>query len=194
MTTDLLGPVSMNTPDASVEGSPATGTFPVPAAAVPSDLLDGGEVVILAIKPSPWSVAFEVLPWVFGGAVLVALSPWLAFGAWTLAAGSLAQLVMAVVGLRLGLALLQWVSRVYVLTNRRVMRIRGVFRATIFESPLVKLINTGVTAAPHERAIALGSIWFNTGAATADGTWYHISRPDEIHAQIRRAVERSLDN
>ena len=59
-------------------------------------------------------------------AVLVALSPWLAFATWTIAAGSLAQLVMAVVGLRLGLALLQWVSRVYVLTNRRVMRIRGV--------------------------------------------------------------------
>ena len=124
---------------------------------------------------------------------MVALSPWLAAVSWVISAGPLAQLVMAVVGLRIGLALLQWVSRVYVLTNRRVMRIRGVFRATIFECPLVKLINTGVTAAPHERAIDLGSIWFNTGAATTDGTWYHIARPEEVHAQIRRAIERTLD-
>jgi hypothetical protein len=92
------------------------------------------------------------------------------------------------------MALLQWVSRVYVLTNRRIMRIRGVFRASVFACPLVKVINTGVTTGPHERLTRLGSIWFNTGSDPSAGTWHHVARPEEVHAQVRRAIERALDH
>ena len=122
-----------------------------------------------------------------------AFTTWLTGTANPVAAGPLVQLTLAVVALRIGMAVLQWVSRVYVLTNRRVMRIRGVFRASVFACPLVKVINTGITVDPHEKLTRLGSIWFNTGTDSQDGTWYHVTHPEEIHDQIRRAIERALD-
>ncbi|HUU84671.1 MAG TPA: PH domain-containing protein [Phycisphaerae bacterium] len=193
MTTDLLHPSVLTDAEASVDMPPSSATFPAPAAAVPSELLDGGEIVILAVKPSLWSVAFASFPWVLGGAIIVAFTTWLAGTPNPVATGPLVQLTLAVVALRIGMAVLQWVSRVYVLTNRRIMRIRGVFRASVFACPLVKVINTGVTVVPHEKLARLGSIWFNTGTNSDDGTWYHVTHPEEIHDQIRRAIERALD-
>ena len=61
---------------------------------------------------------------------------------------------------------MQWASRVYVLTNRRIMRIRGVFSADLFECALVKIIGSKVVAGPHERVLRLGTIRFNVGQAT----------------------------
>lgn len=193
MSTDLLRPSPMtNLPEAAVDAPSAAAPATADKVAVPADLLDGGEVVILAIKPSLWTVLFSSFQWLLGGAVIVAFGRWFAPG-W-IANAVLIQAVLAVVALRVGFAVMQWVSRVYVLTNRRVMRIRGVFRADVFACPLVKVINTGIAVAPHEALTRLGTIWFNTGQDTAEGSWYHTARPHEVHAQIRRAIERALDH
>jgi len=193
MSTDLLRPSPMtNLPEAAVDAPSAAAPATADKVAVPADLLDGGEVVILAIKPSLWTVLFSSFQWLLGGAVIVAFGRWFAPG-W-IANAVLVQSVLAVIALRAGFAVMQWVSRVYVLTNRRVMRIRGVFRADVFACPLVKVINTGIAVAPHEALTRLGTIWFNTGQDTVDGSWYHTARPHEVHAQIRRAIERALDH
>ena len=105
----------------------------------------------------------------------------------------LAEIALAAAALRIGVAMMQWVSRVYVLTNRRIMRIRGVLKADLFECPLVQVIGTQVTIGPHEALTRLGTIRFNTGDNVADGSWYHVTRPHEVHAEVRRAVERAID-
>ena len=177
----------------AVDAPPASGTLTAEGLSLPADLLDGGEVVVLAIKPALWSVLFNSAQWLAAGAVLIALG-WFAAAPAFFSRAALVQAVLAVVGLRLGFAVMQWVSRVYVLTNRRVMRIRGVLRVDVFACPLVKIINTGVIIRPHEAATRLGSIWFNTGEEASEGTWYHVARPHEVHAEIRKAVERALDH
>ena len=180
------------TPGSAVEAPPSA-SLHVEQATVPSHLLDGGEVVVLAIKPSLWTVLFGSFQWLCGAAVVIVLDRWFSHALSAALHVPVIQVAVALAALRVGLAVMQWVSRVYVLTNRRIMRIRGVFRADLFACPLVQIIGSQVTAGPHEAALRLGTIRFNTGHTTGDGSWYHVARPDEVHAEIRRALERAID-
>ena len=128
-----------------------------------------------------------------GAAVVIVLDRWFNHALSAALHVPVIQVAVALAALRVGLAVMQWVSRVYVLTNRRIMRIRGVFRADLFACPLVQIIGSQVTAGPHEAVLRLGTIRFNTGHTTGDGSWYHVARPDEVHAEIRRALERAID-
>ncbi len=97
--------------------------------------------------------------------------------------------------IRLGWATLQWVSRLYVLTNRRVLRLRGVLDVVLFECPLHKIQNTWLTLSLAERLTRVGTITLQTagGSATSGGTasWRLISRPLEVHEKLRSAINRA---
>ncbi len=185
-------PVGKGGPAMSVDAPRAAASLPVEAA-VPTDLLAGGELVILSLKPSLWTVLFESSQGLVAGALIVLLDWWFGNALSAAIRVPVLQVAVAVAALCVGLAVMQWVSRVYVLTNRRIMRIRGVFQADLFECPLVRIIGTQVTAGPHENILHLGSIRFNTGEIAGDGSWYHIARPHEVHAEIRKAIERAID-
>jgi len=195
MTTDLLTPsAATGAQPTAIDAPPGAAPLQAPVVAVPAELLDGGEIVILAIKPSLWSVVFSSFSWIVGAAAILAGASWVGLSPGLIGQSALVQVVLAVVGLRVGLAMLQWVSRVYVLTNRRILRIRGVFRADVFGCPLVRIVNTGIHVQPHEALTRLGTIWFNTGESLVRGTWYHVARPQAVHTEIRRAIERALDH
>ena len=108
---------------AHAEG-PTSGAVGLPAqAVVPAHLLDGGEVIHFAIKPSPWFVVIVSLRWLAVAVFLGVLASreffphaylWYVY-----------QLAVLVAGARLVWAILEWATRTYVLTNHRVMRIRG---------------------------------------------------------------------
>lgn len=175
---------------AAVEGS---GTFVADTEALPvaEQLLDGGEIVILAIKPSLWFVLFDAARWVLVGAALlvVAAVPSLRFAGMTSRAA--AELAVLLITVRLAIAFLRWVSRFYVLTNRRIMRMRGVFAADLCACPLRAIRSASVSVGPHERATGLGTILIAGEPADADLHWHTIARPAEIHAHIRRAIDRA---
>lgn len=159
---------------------------------VPAHLLDGGEVVHFAIKPSLWFIPIDSTRWLASG-LLLALAAnltWLADQAWYLYQAALWMCLI-----RLGWATLQWVSRLYVLTNRRVMRLRGVFNVELFECPLHRIQNTWLTLSLAERLTRIGSITLQTagGSATAGGavSWRMISRPLEVHEKLRAAINRA---
>jgi uncharacterized membrane protein YdbT with pleckstrin-like domain len=157
---------------------------------VPAHLLGGDEVVHFAIKPSPWFVILVSLRWLGLGILLIlaagleVVSPqyrWLFY-----------QSGFAVAGARLAWAMLEWVSRLYVLTDRRVMRIRGVFNVDLFECTLERIQNT-ITALPlTERIVRVGSISFHTaGGSGGAASWRIVARPLEIHEQLREAIRRA---
>lgn len=159
---------------------------------VPVHLLDGGEVVYFALKPSPWFVLLVSLKWVIAGAVIVALSMWdvipLPFSSrWYLYHMGFWMAVG-----RLGWGLLEWVSRLYVLTNRRAMRIRGVFNVEVFTCSLDRIQNTYLHLSVPERMTRTGTVTFQT-AADGGGTasWRAVSRPLEVHQRLREAICRA---
>ncbi|NLX23891.1 MAG: PH domain-containing protein [Phycisphaerae bacterium] len=159
---------------------------------LPAHLLDGDEVVILAIKPSLWFVLFLSARWLAVMAVMVVLATWSEL---RLPWGDGATVVQAAVALgaaRVGFALLQWVARLYVLTNRRILRLRGILNIDLFECPLNRIQNTCLTLAWYERLAGLGSIAFATAGTDAyEASWMNVNHPLEVHEQIRAAIDRA---
>ena len=162
---------------------------------VPAHLLDGGEVVCFAIKPSAWFVLLVSLRWVVIGLLLTVLA-----GMEFVPAASrwhLYQAAFWLTGARLAWAMLEWVSRLYVLTNRRVMRIRGVFNVDLFECTLDRIQNTAASLTLPERIVRVGTITFQTagggGGVGGAASWQMVARPLEVHEKLREAIRRAQD-
>jgi len=157
---------------------------------LPSDLLSEDETVIFAVKPSLWSIVFLSLRTIVIAMVLALsitfLGPIIKVRSW----GSyIIPLCGAAVLGRLGFAFLQWISRSYVLTDRRVIRIRGVFTIDIFQSSLLKIQNTFLVLPLIQRILGLGNIAFTTaGTGEIEAIWRHIRDPLAIHQQLIRAI------
>lgn len=162
---------------------------------VPGHTLHGGEIVLFAIKPSMWYLVFVAVRWLAAAAAVVVITPWLSAAYPAVPERLLTHTVLALTALRLVAALLQWSSRLYVLTNRRVMSCRGVLQVKIFESPLVRIRNTYIKVSRCFRICRMGSIGFSLqGSRAVDAWWDHVPNPKEIHDQIRAAIEKALDH
>jgi hypothetical protein len=165
-----------------------------PADLLPAQLLDGDEIVIFAVKPSLWFVLFTSARWLLIMGLLIAASGWL-----DMVPGLNRQLVvkaaLALGGARVGFALLQWVSRLYVLTNRRIMRLRGIFNVDLFECQLNKIQNTYLTMSWYERPAGLGTIAFATaGTGGIEASWTNVNNPLELHERVRSAIHRAQNH
>lgn len=157
---------------------------------LPGDLLSDDEQVVFAVKPSLWTIAFLCFRTVLI-AVVVALSglfvgPLLGLERWS--APIVQGCIVAVLG-RAGFAFLQWISRTYVLTDKRVIRIRGVLTIDIFQCSLVRIQNTFLVLTLPQRLLGLGNIAFTTaGTGSVEAIWRHVKKPLHIHQQLIRAI------
>lgn len=159
---------------------------------LPAQLLDGDEIVIFAIKPSLWFVLFMSVRWLIAMAVVIPLAGWLGPRIPGMDTPLVIKAALALAAARLGFALLQWVSRLYVLTNRRIMRLRGIFNVDLFECQLNKIQNTNLTLTWYERLAGLGSISFATaGTGGIEASWANINNPLEVHERVRSAIHRA---
>lgn len=162
---------------------------------VPLPALDGGEIIILAVKPAIASPFFHSARWI---AVFLLLSLGILWSRVSLAGVStewLAQGGLAGGALGLAYATVRWSATWYVLTNRRVVEIHGVRAPRVRSIPLVEIRNTYVTAGPHERCLRLSSITF---VPRSEGEplsiWRHLNQGEDLHRRIRRAIENALDS
>ena len=154
------------------------------------DLLNGSEVIILAIKPSLSYVLLVSGRWL---AVLlgVCLAAWLM---WQLnffvsQAQVLLGIALAGISIRLAFGLLQWQSRVYILTNVRVLRIRGVLRVDMFQCHLLRIKDVLLTHSPAEKVLGLGTIALvNDSSNQPAACWRNIRHPEQVRQQIIEAI------
>ena len=161
------------------------------AALIMGRILRDGEVVILILKPSLWFMILESLPF----AMLTAL---FAVGA-ALADGRLRyrdrvyfEVAILIVLVRLMWAGLQWMGRLYVLTDQRILRIAGVVNTDIFDCALRKVAAARRTASTRERMVGLGSIVIVPADEQLPlAVWQTIRRPKLVHAQIIAAISRA---
>lgn len=180
--------------------SPFTDVTAVPAdraaAELTKDLVHDDEVIILLLRPSLWFVFLSSL----GGLLFIALVTFaLAYMAkfmhqlpgigWSDAQAFALGLSLA--ALRLGWQFLEWMSRVYVLTDRRVVSRTGVLRVVVFQTQLKNIQHTSVFAGVRERAFGLGNIGFATaGSDTFEAFWTMIRQPFAIHKIVVETIER----
>jgi membrane protein YdbS with pleckstrin-like domain len=169
-----------------------------PVVAVPErraealELLDDDEIVQLSLKPSLWFIPItsaRVVVVFLGLALALAL-----LGSGPQATAAVVVALLAAIT-RVGFASLQWASRLYVLTNRRVMRFSGVLRVRVAACPLTRVGEATLHIAGYQRLLRLGTIRIRPEGAAGDPvTWSHLARPEPIHQIVTQAIRRAGGN
>lgn len=165
-----------------------------PEAVLPAGTLNSGEIVILAIKPSPWFVLLASWP-VAAAGVLTTLAayagghafrlPWLYQGVFFVSTIAVSARVVA--------ACFQWMARVYVLTNRRLMWIYGITRVHVYDCPLKQIASVRLAALAGERALGLASLFFHKADGLCEaGGWLNIAQPKRVQDHIEQARRQAL--
>jgi len=153
-------------------------------------LLLPAEIVIFEFKPSLWYAVLVSAPIVAVGLCLVILAYTVkelpsALRQWGVVIG------VGVIGLRAAVALLQWLGRTYVLTDRRVLTQSGVFDVHVECAGLEEIENTFVAQAAAQRLLGIGTLFFRCGPARHDTmAWEHVRRPRDVHAHVVAQIER----
>jgi hypothetical protein len=162
------------------------------SAAARLEMLDKDEIVEFSIKPSLWFIAIVSARFVLLVGVLAAIVGVVARDSGTqLAAYAVALAVLAAL-LRIVVASLQWASRVYMLTNRRVMRFSGVLTVNVTECLLKQIKQTNLRLDAVQRRLRLGSICMTPAAERQPVVvWDHVARAGEIYERVIRAIRRA---
>ena len=147
-----------------------------------------GELILLILKPSRWYIVMSPIP--FAAVVLILLigmhlyrqihmSPYIEAGVFCIAG-------------RLMWAVLNWMGRLYILTDQRIVRLSGVFSIDIFDCPLRKVLRTRLVPTGGERLLGLGSIEIvPQDECRPCGVWQTIARPAQVNEQINAAIRRA---
>lgn len=155
--------------------------------------ISGDEIIEMSIKPSLWYIPVVSFRVVTGVVLLAAAALGLDHDlAQRPLIGYLAGLLVLS---RLAFAALQWASRVYVLTNRRVIRFSGVLSVTVLECPLRSVSDARLFATWYQALLRLGSVVIERHtAAPVRINWAHIAQPRVVHEKLLRAIQRAQSN
>ena len=178
---------------AAEAGSGAAAAQPVRAtslaAVLASHILRDGEIVLMVLKPSLWFILLSSA-W-FVGAVLVA----------SLAVAVLEhrghdhrlfEIAGCLIAGRLMWATLQWMGRLFVLTDQRVLCVAGVFSVDVFDCPLRKVVRTRLVSTMREKLLWVGSIEIIPHEeAMPSAIWQTIARPRQVHERLLAAISRA---
>lgn len=156
------------------------------------ELLDKDEIVELSIKPSLWFIAIVSARSVALVGILAAAVALATRASELQVATYCVSLAVLAAALRLVIASLQWASRVYILTNRRVMRFSGVLSVNIAECQLARVGQTNLRLSTAQRVLRLGSICMTPrGDNEAEIVWEHVAKAGEIHEKLVRAIRKA---
>jgi hypothetical protein len=89
-------------------------------------------------------------------------------------------------------SVLQWMGRLYILTDQRVLRITGIFSVEVFDCPLRKVVRARMVSTSREKLVGVGSIEIiPADEAIPSAIWQTIARPKEILERLRSAIARA---
>jgi hypothetical protein len=182
------GPMSINAAEGCPAHSPTAAVTPLGAMLVRHVLRDG-EIVLLALKPSFWFILVSSLRFI-GIVAILALGA-IAWEGRNNREWFYIEAAIFLVAGRIMWAVLQWMGRLYVLTDLRVIRLSGVLKLDIFDCALRKIARTQVTSTVKERLCATGSIEITPGDEAQPATWQTIPRPLEVNELIIATINRA---
>jgi PH (Pleckstrin Homology) domain-containing protein len=162
------------------------------AGMLPAELIQPGEIIILLLKPSAWFILLAPLRTLTAIIVVAMIAD--SVNSYTGLGFARQSIILATLGLlmmRVFWQFLEWLSRVYVLTDRRIITVSGVVRIGVFESPLERVQHTNLILSLRERLFALGTIAFATaGTALLEAYWLMLEDPLEVHQKIVQTISR----
>lgn len=177
-------------PANAVDATPAHIDVRGATAIIPQKMITDGEVVILAVKPSLWLIPLASGRWLLtaGLAVVTAhlLGPMIGrLAQWT------TQIAVLAATARLLIATMEWLGRVYVLTDRRIMRLKGVVHIDLFECQLSRVQHVVLRLPIAERAVFCGTLFFFTaGTGSAEAAWRTVAHPSAVYQTVLETIEK----
>jgi len=162
------------------------------ATMIPAQLLQPGEIIVLLLKPHPLYIFLACLKTLTILLLLAALGIMLDnklnMGG---ARQNLVVLSFAAIAGRVFWQVLEWLSRVYVMTDQRVITVAGVLRVRVFESPLNQITHSEMSFSLRERIFMLGTLsFFTAGTAVAEASWHMVSKPLDVHQKVVETLRR----
>lgn len=158
-----------------------------------SRVLQDGEVVILAIKPSSWFVPIVSWPVLVGGLLVIVAAHIAEDASCTvrMQQPAIVLLCVAAMCLRAVVACFQWAGRLYILTNMRVIRIRGIVRVDVLGRSLKDVQEVQLFSSFLERPLRLGSLDFVIGGERQpEARWSCVGRPEDVYKLLQQAIRR----
>jgi hypothetical protein len=162
-------------------------------AMVPAQILQEDEIVLILTKPSLFFLLYSSFPFLVVTTLLGVVAAQVSYTLAGVTSSTVALVAVLVGTCRLVWALLVWTSHVYMLTNRRVVTIKGVINVHIFQAYLRKLQKTEVYRPLGQRIFFTGTLGFSTAAAAGgpDSTWVMIHRPQETQEAVVAAIHKA---
>ncbi len=164
------------------------------ASVTAQDRLTDGESIILAVRPSGWLILLMSWPLLVGVAAIAAVSlaaSW--YCAYDVDNSMVVLICLAVGAMRVTIACCQWQGRMYILTDRRVMRIRGVFNEDCYQCPLKKIRQVHLSSTLPERIVSVASLMFGRvdEKPVPDADWVCLANPQEVLQAVEKALRRA---
>ncbi|HEY0009687.1 MAG TPA: PH domain-containing protein [Tepidisphaeraceae bacterium] len=154
--------------------------------------IEAGEIVQIIIKPSRWFILLNSLRF---SAIAIMVIVGLHLLRWPLMNNTtVVQLMLLVVLSRTAFSAMQWMGRYYIVTDRRVMRLSGVFTPELLACSLRKVQAVKMYRTVGERLLGKGSIEITGDCHPHLMTWQTITNHREIHERVLAAVRRSQQN
>jgi hypothetical protein len=179
--------------------TPAGSAIPAIASdqAIPERILRDGEQIIFAVKPSAWFILLNsIQTLIILGLMTVFVASVDAIGVSLMTEirrGLLLGLPLAM-GFTLLLSCFRWVGRLYVLTDRRLLRICGfaAARVDVYECELARINSVDVTVGIAERIMGIGSLKFEIeDNPYSNPDWINIAQIQNVAEEVRAAVSRA---
>jgi hypothetical protein len=156
-----------------------------------SHILHDGETVILLLRPSIWFLLVSGFRFYTAAAALMGVVAVIG-GQTHRPIHSLMETGGAIIALRLMWAVLQWMGRLYVLTDLRTLTLTGVFTIDVIDCPLRKVERTRLVQPVWHRSLGVGSVVLTpTDEAHPVSWWYLIDHPTDVLKQIDATIHRA---
>jgi hypothetical protein len=170
--------------DAAVVSTPV-------AALMAGHVLRDGELVLLILRPSRWFILLSSLKFLAIVSIFAIMAVLFDEQLHITRRRALEAGVWLGVG-RIMWATLQWMGRLYILTDLRILRLSGVFNVSVFDCALRKVARTLLDASLVEKLVRVGSIVVIPQDEEAPMfQWHMVSRPRQVHKQILTAIHRA---
>lgn len=154
--------------------------------------LRDGEIIYLAIKPSRWFIVLSGLRFIASVLILAIAATVIDSRMDSGSRWYYWEAALFLIFGRVTWATLQWMARLYVLTDQRILRIEGVFQVDVFDCPLREVGRVDVVRCTRERLFGLGTIVISRQPENAPAAlWQMVCKPVEVQARIADAIERN---
>ena len=165
--------------------------------AIPERILRDSEQIIFTVKPSAWFILLNSIQTLIVLGLMTAFVASVdAIGVSLMAEirrGLLLGLPMAM-GFTLLLSCFRWLGRLYVLTDRRLLRISGfaAARVNVYECELGRINSVDVVQGIPERIVGIGSLKFKIeDNPYSNPDWINIPQIQSVAEEVRAAVSHA---